>query len=147
MTGARIVRRVVGDASALFAVVADRSTPRSSTRSTPSRSASALALFLCSLPVWLYAFGLALVRSSRGDDIAVGEPVLPAGFRAGRRCASSCSARSRVCVVVALATAWANPFAVLVPMLPLGLVGLWGARHGAFPPGAASAVMRDTAGR
>jgi hypothetical protein len=22
----------------------------------------------------------------------------------------------------------------LVPMLPLGLIGLWGARHGTFPP-------------
>ena len=30
-----------------------------------------VALFLCSLPVWLYALGLAIVRSSRGDDIAV----------------------------------------------------------------------------
>ena len=25
-------------------------------------------------------------------------------------------------------------FSVLVPMYPLGLIGLWGARHGTFPP-------------
>ena len=38
-----------------------------------------------------------------------------------------------VSVVLALATAWANPFAVLEPMLPLALVGLWGARYGDVP--------------
>ena len=38
-----------------------------------------------------------------------------------------------VSVIVALATAWANPSGTLVPMLPLGLAGLWGARHGVFP--------------
>ena len=35
---------------------------------------------------------------------------------------------------VAAATAAAEPFGILVPMLPLGLLGLWGARHGVFPP-------------
>jgi len=35
---------------------------------------------------------------------------------------------------VTAATALAEPFGVLVPMLPLGLLGLWGARHGVFPP-------------
>ena len=35
-------------------------------------------------------------------------------------------------VITAVAAA-SNPFAVLVPMLSLGFVGLWGARHGEFP--------------
>ena len=39
-----------------------------------------------------------------------------------------------VCLAVTAATALAEPFGVLVPMLPLGLLGLWGARHGVFPP-------------
>ena len=42
-------------------------------------------------------------------------------------------------VVVALATAAIRPFTglafgILVPTYGLGLVGLWGARRGAFPP-------------
>jgi hypothetical protein len=39
-----------------------------------------------------------------------------------------------VCILVVAATAAPNPAAVLVPMLPMGLVGLWGARHGVYPP-------------
>jgi hypothetical protein len=39
-----------------------------------------------------------------------------------------------VCLAITVATASANPFGVLVPMYPLGLVGLWGARHGVYPP-------------
>src|SRR6185503_8273245 len=35
-------------------------------------SGVALALFLVSLPIWCYAFGLAVVRSARGDDVTVG---------------------------------------------------------------------------
>jgi hypothetical protein len=42
-------------------------------------------------------------------------------------------------VVVALATALARPystlaFGILVPVFGLALAGIWGARHGAFPP-------------
>jgi hypothetical protein len=39
--------------------------------------------------------------------------------------------------VVAAATAYANPFAVLEPVLPLALMGLWSARYGEFPARAA----------
>jgi hypothetical protein len=91
-----------------------------------------VALFLASLVVWTYAFGRALVRSSRGDDIAVAglfflQGSAPAVVR--NRLLGSVAAS----VVVAAVTAWANPFTVLVPMLPLGLSGLWGARYGRFP--------------
>jgi hypothetical protein len=84
-----------------------------------------VALFLCSLPVWLYALGLAIVRSSRGDDIAVAslfflQGSAPAAVQKQLLGAFAAS------IVVAIATAWFNP--------PLGLVGLWGARHGEFPP-------------
>jgi len=47
-----------------------------------------------------------------------------------------------VCVVVALATAWANPFSVLVPMFPLGCAALWGARHGVYPARRPPAVVK-----
>jgi hypothetical protein len=91
-----------------------------------------VALFLLSLAVWVYALGLAIVRSSRGDDIAVAglfflQDSAPASVR--NRLLGAVGAS----VVIAAATAWANPFAVLVPMLPLGLTGTWGARYGRFP--------------
>jgi hypothetical protein len=93
-----------------------------------------LTLFAASLGVWAYAFGLAVVRSSRGDDISVASlfflssGAAPAGVR--RHLLGSLA----VGIVVAIATVKANPFGALVPMLPLGLAGLWAARHGTFPP-------------
>jgi len=39
-----------------------------------------------------------------------------------------------VCLAIAAATVVAEPFGVLVPMLPPGLAGMWAARHGQFPP-------------
>ena len=88
--------------------------------------------FVASLPIWIYAFGLVLVRSTRGDDIAVASWVFltPSAPKDVRRHLLGATA---VCVVVALATGWANPFGVLVPMLQLGLAALWGARHGVYP--------------
>jgi hypothetical protein len=91
-----------------------------------------VALFLASLPVWMYALGLAIVRSGRGDDIAVASLFFLQG-------SAPVPVRNRLlgavgaAIVVAIITAWANPFAVLVPMLPLGLAGMWGSRHGTFP--------------
>jgi hypothetical protein len=103
-----------------------------------------LALFLASLPIWLYAYGLAVTRTARGDDINVASLFFlsksaPADVR--RHLLGALV----VCLVVTAATAAANPFAVLVPMLPLGLTGLWGARHGVYPPRATT--PRNTGGR
>jgi hypothetical protein len=100
-----------------------------------------LVLFLASLPIWIYAFGLVLVRSTRGDDIAVGSwvfltPSAPADVRRHLLGATG------VCILVAFATAWANPFSVLVPMLTLGFAALWGARHGTYPPRRLPAVAK-----
>ncbi|HWS44375.1 MAG TPA: hypothetical protein VN636_00810 [Acidimicrobiia bacterium] len=104
-------------------------------------AAVSLVLFLASLPIWLYAFGLVLVRSARGDDIAVGSWVFlaPSAPRDVRRHLLGATA---VCVVVALATAWGNPFSVLVPMLQLGFAALWGAHFGVYPPRRAPAVAK-----
>ena len=92
-----------------------------------------LFCFFVSLPVWVVSFALALSRSTRGDDIAVASWVFLAGGAAPtpvRRRLLGIFAGS---VVLAAATAWANPFVVLVPMLPLGFAALWGARYGTFP--------------
>ena len=51
------------------------------------------------------------------------------GFPAGARIAGALLVVSGG----ALATAWANPFSVLVPMFSLGMAALWGARHGTYP--------------
>ncbi len=93
----------------------------------------ALLLFVISLVVWVWAFAVAVARSSRGDDIAVGnlflfEGQVPKGVR--RQLFASVG----VCLVITAVTASSDPFGVLVPMLPFGLVGLWGARHGEFRP-------------
>jgi hypothetical protein len=92
-----------------------------------------LALFAVSLGVWVWAFGVAVVRSSQGDDIVVGNLFLFEGDapKAVRR---QLFGSVGVCLVITAVSASANPFGVLVPMLPIGFVGLWGARHGVFRP-------------
>jgi hypothetical protein len=104
-------------------------------------SVVALGLFLVSLPIWCYAFGLAVVRSARGDDVTVGNLFFLAGSAPDdvRRPLLAVVALS---AVVAAATAWANAFAVLEPMMPLALLPLWGARYGTFAARPTTAVSR-----
>jgi hypothetical protein len=92
-----------------------------------------LGLFLVSLGVWTWALVAAAVRTTRGDDVAVTTLFLVEGAVPGR-VRWSLYGSLLVCLAIAAATAAANPFGVLVPMFPLGIVGLWGARHGTFPP-------------
>jgi hypothetical protein len=95
-------------------------------------AAACLILFAISLGVWIWAFAIAASRSAQGDDIAVGSLFLVEGTvdRPTRRQLYLSVAASLVITVVG---ATSNPFAVLVPMLSLGFVGLWGARYGRFP--------------
>ena len=93
----------------------------------------ALGLFAISLGVWCWAFAIALARTTRGDDVVVGSLFLLQG-PVPRRVRLHLFGALGVCLVVTAVTAAAEPFGVLVPMLPLGLAGLWGARHGTYPP-------------
>jgi hypothetical protein len=93
----------------------------------------ALLLFFASLVVWCWALGLAAVRTTRGDDVQVMTLFLLEG-RVPSRVRWALYGSFLVCLAITVATAAANPFGVLVPMWPLGLVGLWGARHGVYPP-------------
>jgi hypothetical protein len=95
--------------------------------------AMALALFGVSLVVWPWAFAAALVRSSQGDDLAVASLFLTVGD-APRDVRRHLFGALATCIALSAGTAAANPFGVLVPMLPLGFIGLWAARHGTFPP-------------
>jgi hypothetical protein len=102
--------------------------------------AVALLLFVISLGVWTYAFVIAVGRSARGDDVVVASLFLVQG-PAPRRIRWHLFGSFAVCLAITAGTAVGDPFGVLVPMLPLGLVGLWGARYGVFP------ARRDTARR
>lgn len=96
-------------------------------------TATCLVLFLASLPIWVYAFLKAVARTARGDDIAVASLFFLQGS-APRDVRWHLMGALAACLVVTVATAAADPFGVLVPMMPLGLAGLWGARHGRYPP-------------
>ena len=93
----------------------------------------AVTLFVVGIAVWTWAFAVAVARSAQGDDIVVSSMFLvqgpvPAGVRA------QLFGSLALAVAIAVATGTADAFGVLMPMLPLGLIGLWGARHGTFPP-------------
>jgi hypothetical protein len=92
----------------------------------------ALALFLVALVVWIYAFAVAVGRSAQGDDVVVGNLFLMQG-PAPRSIRWHLFGSFALSLAIAAGTAVGDPFGVLVPMLPLGFVGLWGARHGTFP--------------
>ena len=102
-----------------------------------------LGLFLISLGVWTYAFGLAVVRTARGDDIAVASLFFLSGS-APADVRKHLLGATAVSVVIAAVTAAHDPYTVLVPMLPLGMAGLWGARHGTYPPRQAQPAARST---
>src|SRR5206468_2850782 len=85
---------------------------------------TALALFAASLVVWIWAFSVAAVRSAQGDDIVVANMFFTVGA-APRYVRRQLFGALAACLVLTCATAWADPFGVLVPMLPLGFVGLW----------------------
>ena len=132
-------------ADALFAVTAIPAAVGVSAFDVPS-IVVALGLFVISLGVWCWAFAVAIVRTTRGDDVVVASMFLMQG-PAPRRVRVHLFGALGVCIAVTAVTAAAEPFGVLVPMLPLGLIGLWGARHGVFPPrrvpGAAGDATRE----
>ena len=94
---------------------------------------TALVLFFLSLGVWTWAFVVAIARSTQGDDIVVANLFGTIGD-APRAVRWHLFGSLGACLVITIATAASDPFGVLVPMLPLGFIGLWAARHGTFPP-------------
>jgi hypothetical protein len=90
-------------------------------------------LFLAGIVVFLWGFAVALARNTQGDDIVVSSLFLIQG-PVPRPVRRHLFAALAVSVVIAGATGTSDAFGILVPMFPLGLIGFWGARHGAFPP-------------
>lgn len=93
--------------------------------------AVSLAWFVASLGVWAAAFGQAVVRSTRGDDIAVASLFFLQGS-APRAVRVRLLAVAAIVAAITTATVASNPLGFLVNMLPIGFAGLWGARHGTF---------------
>jgi hypothetical protein len=117
---------------ALFAVVAVPAAAGASALDGAAL-ATALTLFLVGIVVWLWAFLAAVVRSADGDDIVVASLFLVQG-PAPRPVRIQLYAALALSVALAAGTGVSDAFGFLVPMLPIGLIGLWGARHGVFPP-------------
>lgn len=110
----------------------------------------ALGTFAVGVAVFLWGYWTAVQRSRR-DEMAVAELYFLMGGSIPRRVKRLMNGCLVVQTVVALATALARPttpgspgsgsttgstlaFGVLVPVLGLGLNGLWAAIHGRFPP-------------
>jgi hypothetical protein len=93
----------------------------------------ALLLFLVAVGLFVYAYAVALARSSRGDDVAVANLFFLQGS-APKPVKLRFLWMFLACLAVAVGTAAWEPFGVLVPMLPVGLAGVWAARYGVFPP-------------
>ena len=96
-----------------------------------------LVLFAIGVVVFLAAF-LTAVQRSRYEVIAVGGLYFLAGC-APQPVQVRLLGALAVQIVVAVVAASLAPFSsvafgILVPVLGLGLAGLWGARHGQFPP-------------
>jgi hypothetical protein len=103
-----------------------------------------LVFFLGSLPIWFYAYALGVTRTARGDDVTVSGLFFLTGS-APTDVRRHLLGALAVCIVIVVGTAAENPFSVLVPMLPLGFAGLWGARHGTYAP--RPAKKKPTGGR
>lgn len=102
----------------------------------PVGAVIALLLFGVGVVAFLVAFFTAVNRS-RYEMIGVGGLYFLAGCAPGSVRSHLLGALA-VQVVVAFVAASLAPFtavafSILVPMLGLGLSGLWGARHGVFP--------------
>jgi hypothetical protein len=96
-----------------------------------------LALFAVGCGAFLWAYAVAIGRS-RYEALTMGGVFFPGTEVAPSRVVRTLRLALASQVVVAVAVASVRPFTalafgVLVPMLGLGLMALWGARHGRFP--------------
>lgn len=103
-----------------------------------------LACFAGGIVAFLWGYAVAVQRS-RVDDISVAAMYFLVDGAAPRRTARLLNGLLAAQTLVGLVTALARPstegkagstlaFGILVPVLGLGLNGLWAARHGTFRP-------------
>lgn len=96
----------------------------------------AVAWFVIGSGVALAAFVMGIVRSARGDDVAVSNLFLLSGSapKAVRRQFLCIFVVSLLPVAVSFLNLTIAPYTWLALMVPIGAPGLWAARHGTFPP-------------
>jgi hypothetical protein len=128
-------------ANALFAVTAVPAAITSEDVLVGVAIGTALLLFFVAIGAFTYAFAVAVARSTRGDNVAVANLFFLQGS-APRPVQRRFLVLFIVCLLIAVGTAAWEPFGVLVPMLPIGLAGVWAARHGTFPPRPPAAPRR-----
>jgi hypothetical protein len=92
-----------------------------------------LLLFMVAVGTFVYAFAVGMVRSANGDNVAVSNLFFLQGS-APKPVKRDFILLFLVCLAITVGTAAWEPFGVLVPMLPIGLAGVWAARYGVFPP-------------
>ncbi len=100
-------------------------------------------LFGVGLAAFFWAYAVAVSRS-RYDDVSIGGVYFLVGS-APRLVRVRLGIALAVQIAVAAATAAFRPFTsqafvVLAPLFGLGLMGVWGARHGEFPPRGAEPI-------
>lgn len=94
----------------------------------------ALALFIVSVPLSLYALAKGALRIARNAErVTVGSLFFLSGS-APKPVRYSLLGSLAACLAVTVVTASAEPFGVLVPVWPMTVCGMWAARHGTFPP-------------
>jgi hypothetical protein len=97
-----------------------------------------LAMFAVGCGAFLWAYAVAVGRS-RYEALTMAGVFFPGPTVGPARVTRTLRLLLAVQIVVAVAAAAVRPFtalafSVLAPMLGLGLMALWGARHGRFPP-------------
>jgi hypothetical protein len=97
-----------------------------------------LAMFVVGCGAFLWAYAVAIGRS-RYEALTMAGVFFPGPAVGPARVTRTLRLLLAVQVVMAVAAAAVRPFtalafSVLAPMLGLGLMALWGARHGRFPP-------------
>lgn len=98
----------------------------------------ALAMFFTGTGAFAWAYVIAIGRS-RTEDIAVGGVYGLAGGSTPAPVRLKLLGSLAAEVALAVVTAAVRPytslsFGILAPMWGLGIAGVWGARHGGFPP-------------
>lgn len=96
----------------------------------------AVTWFVLGSAVAFLAFVLGIVRSARGDEVAVSNLFLLSGSapKSIRRQFAAIALVSLIPVGVSFANLAIAPYTWLALMVPVGAPGLWAARYGSFPP-------------
>ena len=97
--------------------------------------ATSIVLFFVGSGVALVAFGIGIVRSARGDDVAVSNLFFLSGSAPTpvKRQFLAVLLVSIAVVALSILNRTVAPWTWLALMVPIGFPGLWAARHGTFP--------------